>query len=115
MVHRVGREDVVEVAAAGDQDPVETLETLFLKRFYVLFFIELATRRVHLAGTTTNLDGRWVTQQARNLLMQLDDGGTRSSAISRPRPRQQVHPASISALHGWGRRVKGGGRAGRVR
>jgi putative transposase len=50
-----------------------TVDTLFLKRFYVLFFIELATRRVHLAGITTNPDGRWVTQQARNLLMQLDD------------------------------------------
>src|SRR6266508_3558215 len=52
-----------------------TVDTLFLKRFYVLFFIELATRRVHLAGITTNPDGRWVTQQARNLLMQLDDDG----------------------------------------
>jgi hypothetical protein len=31
-----------------------TVDTLFLKRFYVLFFIELATRRVHLAGITTN-------------------------------------------------------------
>jgi putative transposase len=37
-----------------------TVDTLFLKRFYVLFFIELATRRVHLAGITTNPDGRWV-------------------------------------------------------
>ncbi len=54
-----------------------TVDTLFLKRFYVLFFIELATRRVHLAGITTNPDGRWVTQQARNLLMQLDDDGAR--------------------------------------
>ncbi len=35
-----------------------TVDTLFLKRFYVLFFIELATRRVHLAGITTNPDGR---------------------------------------------------------
>jgi putative transposase len=52
-----------------------TVDTLFLKRFYVLFFIELATRRVHLAGITTNPDGRWVTQQARNLLMQLADEG----------------------------------------
>jgi transposase InsO family protein len=55
-----------------------TVDTLFRKRFYVLFFIELATRRVHLAGITTNPDGRWVTQQARNLLMQLDYGGVRS-------------------------------------
>jgi hypothetical protein len=36
-----------------------TVDTLFLKRFYVLFFIELATRRVHLAGITTNPDGAW--------------------------------------------------------
>jgi putative transposase len=54
-----------------------TVDTLFLKRFYVLFFIELATRRVHLAGITTNPDGPWVTQQARNLMMQLDDEGVR--------------------------------------
>jgi transposase InsO family protein len=57
-----------------------TVDTLLLKRFYVLFFIELATRRVHLAGITTNPDGRWVAQQARNMLMQLDDDGA-------PRPR----------------------------
>jgi putative transposase len=50
-----------------------TVDTLFLKRFYVLFFIELATRRVRLAGITTNPDGRWVSQQAHDLLMQLDD------------------------------------------
>jgi putative transposase len=50
-----------------------TVDTLFLKRFYVLFFIELGTRRVHLAGITANPDGPWVTQQARNLLMHLED------------------------------------------
>jgi putative transposase len=44
-----------------------TVETALLRRYYVLFFIELQTRRVHLAGTTTNPDDRWVTQQARNL------------------------------------------------
>jgi putative transposase len=52
-----------------------TVDTHFLKRFYVLFFIELATRRVHLAGITTNPDGRWVTQQAHSLLMQPDEDG----------------------------------------
>jgi len=62
-----------------------TVETLFLKRFYVLFFIELATRRVHLAGITTSPDGRWVTQQARNLLMQLDDEGIRPQFLIRDR------------------------------
>jgi putative transposase len=59
-----------------------TVDTLFLKRFYVLFFIELANRRVHLAGITTNPDGRWVSQQARNLLMQLDDDGVRPRFLS---------------------------------
>jgi putative transposase len=44
-----------------------TVDTALLRRYYVLFFIELRTRRVHLAGATTNPDGRWVAQQARNL------------------------------------------------
>jgi putative transposase len=44
-----------------------TVETISLQRFYVLFFIELESRRVHLAGCTTNPSGAWVTQQARNL------------------------------------------------
>ena len=44
-----------------------TVETIFLQRIYVLFFISLATRRIEYP------DGRWVTQQARNLAMQLGD------------------------------------------
>src|SRR5216684_3163966 len=44
-----------------------TVETISLRRFYVLFFIELESRCVHLAGYTTNPSGAWVTQQARNL------------------------------------------------
>jgi hypothetical protein len=44
-----------------------TVETVALRRLYVLFFIELETRRVHLAGCTTNPTGTWVVQQARNL------------------------------------------------
>jgi putative transposase len=62
-----------------------TVDTLFLKRFYILFFIELATRRVHLAGITTNPDGRWAAQQARNLLMQLDDEDVRPRFLVRDR------------------------------
>jgi putative transposase len=42
-----------------------TVETVSLQRLYVLFFIELGSRRVHLAGCTANPTGAWVTQQAR--------------------------------------------------
>ena len=44
-----------------------TVETISLRRFYVLLFIELGNRRVHLARCTTIPTGAWVTQQARNL------------------------------------------------
>jgi putative transposase len=44
-----------------------TVETLSLRRYYVLFFIELGSRHVHLAGCTTTPTGAWVAQQARNL------------------------------------------------
>ncbi len=45
-----------------------TVETAFLRRYYVLFFIELSSRRGHLAGSTAHPSGRWVAQQARNLV-----------------------------------------------
>jgi hypothetical protein len=53
-----------------------TVETVWLKTLYVLFFIELGSRRVHLGGRTANPNAAWVTQQARNLVLQpLGAGG----------------------------------------
>jgi putative transposase len=54
-----------------------TVESVFLRRYYVLFFVAHASRRVWLAGCTTNPTGAWVTQQARNLSLDLADHGTR--------------------------------------
>jgi putative transposase len=48
------------------------VDTVFLRRLYVLFFIEHGTRRVHLAGITAHPAGECVTRQAPNLLMNLE-------------------------------------------
>jgi putative transposase len=50
-----------------------TVDTVLLQRIYVLFFISLATRRIEYVACSSNPDGHWVTQQARNLAMQLGD------------------------------------------
>jgi putative transposase len=54
-----------------------TVQTIRLKTLYVLFFIELGTRRVHIAGASASPDSAWVAQQARNLAGhgRLDDVG----------------------------------------
>jgi transposase InsO family protein len=53
-----------------------TVETVSLRRLYVLFYIELGSRRVHLAGCTHNPDSAWVTQQARQLAWTLAEQAT---------------------------------------
>jgi len=62
-----------------------TVDTVWLRRLYVLVFIELDTRRVHLAGVTANPHGAWVTQQARNLLLGLGAPGRRIRFLLRDR------------------------------
>jgi putative transposase len=47
-----------------------TVETAWLRTLYVLFFVELGSRRVHVAGITANPDSGWMTQQARNLAIE---------------------------------------------
>ncbi|WP_235884309.1 integrase core domain-containing protein [Saccharopolyspora elongata] len=59
-----------------------------LKRVYVFFVLEVGSRYVHLLGATTNPDGAWTTQQARDLLMDLDDRATEFRFLVRDRAGQ---------------------------
>ncbi|MGH9830932.1 MAG: integrase core domain-containing protein, partial [Blastocatellia bacterium] len=58
---------------------------VLLRRLYVLFFIELSSRRVYVTGITSNPVGRWVTQQARNLSIVLAGRATALRFLIRDR------------------------------
>jgi putative transposase len=52
-----------------------TVDTVWLRRLYVLVFLSIGSRRVEYMACTSNPDTAWMLQQARNLLMNLDDRG----------------------------------------
>jgi putative transposase len=62
-----------------------TVDTVLFQRIYVLFFVQIATRQVHVAGVTAHPTGAWVAQQARNLLMDLDHRVARLRFLLRDR------------------------------
>jgi transposase InsO family protein len=68
------------------------VDTIRLRRLYVLFFIDLDRRKVFLAGVTEHPIGSWVTQQARNLTMTLEDEGRVIKFLIRDRDAKFVGP-----------------------
>ncbi len=62
-----------------------TVDTVLLRRLYVLFFLEIDTRRAHLSGVTAIPIGPWVTQQARNLSLVLGERSRAAKFLSRDR------------------------------
>jgi putative transposase len=69
-----------------------TVETAWLQTLYVLLFIELGSRRIHLSASTAHPDAAWVTQQARNLTLELDDRSTAIRFLIRDRDTKFVAP-----------------------
>jgi len=61
------------------------VDTVLLRRYYVLFVIEVQSRVVHVLGATTNPNGPWVTQVARNFASDLEDAGRRFRFLIRDR------------------------------
>jgi putative transposase len=68
------------------------VDTVALRRLYVLFFIDLQRRKVFLAGVTAHPAGAWVTQQARNLAATLEDQGQAVRLLVRDRDAKFVGP-----------------------
>jgi putative transposase len=67
-----------------------TVDTAFLRRYYLLFFIDVTNREVFFAGITTNPTGHWTTQAARNLFLRHPDRFADTRALVRDRGSQFI-------------------------
>jgi putative transposase len=81
-----------------------TVDTVLLRRLYVLVFICIGSRKIEYVACTSNPDGAWMLQQARNLLIDLDDRSQRPRFLIHDRDAKFSHPFD-AIFHGEGMRV----------
>ena len=67
-----------------------TIDTVILRRFYLLFFIDIPTRTVYLGGITEHPTGAWTTQAARNLFLRHGEQLAAARALVRDRGSQFI-------------------------
>jgi putative transposase len=74
-----------------------TPDTVWLQRLYVLFFISIGTRRLEYVACTSNPNTAWMTQQARNVLMELDDRQQRPHFLIHDRDKSSAAASTASS------------------